>query len=208
MSKINLRDRISSIPNLPGIYFFKNKNNKIIYIGKSKSIRKRVQSYFSSKKKDVKTSVLVGNVTDIDWLVVRSETEALLAESNLIKKHRPKYNVFLKDDKTYPYIKITNEPYPRIEIIRMKDLKKDDNIYFGPYTDIRYLREVLKTIHRIFPLRTCSFYIDDKSIKNKKHSLCLDYHIKRCEGPCEGLVATNKYDAILTAVVVFPTPPF
>ena len=125
MSKINLRDRISSIPNLPGIYFFKNKNNKIIYIGKSKSIRKRVQSYFSSKKKDVKTSVLVGNVTDIDWLVVRSETEALLAESNLIKKHRPKYNVFLKDDKTYPYIKITNEPYPRIEIIRMKDLKKD-----------------------------------------------------------------------------------
>ena len=109
----------------------------------------------------MKTSVLVGNITDIDWLVVRSETEALLAESNLIKEHRPKYNVFLKDDKTYPYIKITNEPYPRIEIIRMKDLKKDDNVYFGPYTDIRYLREVLKTIHIIFPLLTCSFYIDD-----------------------------------------------
>ena len=205
MPKTNLRDKVSSIPNLPGIYFFKNEDDEIIYIGKSKFIRKRVQSYFSFKgqKKDAKTSILVANVTDIDWLVVRSEAEALLAESNLIKEHRPKYNVFLKDDKTYPYIKITNEFYPRIEIIRMKDLKKDENIYFGPYTDTYSLREVLKAIHRIFPLRTCSFYIDSKSIKDKKHSLCLDYHIKRCDGPCEGLVKQSEYAKMINEIKLF-----
>ena len=121
-----LKGSISSVPTSPGIYFFKNKKDKTIYIGKAKSLRTRVRSYFSSTdKKDAKTQVMVRHIADIDWLVVRSETEALLTEANLIKEHKPRYNVFLKDDKTFPYIKITNESYPRIEIMRMKNLKKD-----------------------------------------------------------------------------------
>jgi len=199
-----LKDRVSSVPVSPGIYFFKNKKDQTIYIGKAKSLRKRVQSYFTStNKKDAKTQVMVRHIVDIDWMVVRSETEALLTEANLIKEHKPRYNVFLKDDKTFPYIKITNERYPRIEIMRMKNLKKDRHTYFGPYTDTYYLREVLRSIHKIFPLRTCSFDIDDESIKKKKHSVCLDYHIKRCEGPCEGLVSYKQYGDMIDSIKMF-----
>ena len=148
----NLKSKVSSIPTSPGIYFFKNNKDKIIYIGKAKSLRNRVRSYFSGiDKKDAKTQVMVRHIVDIDWMVVRSETEALLTEANLIKEHKPRYNVFLKDDKTFPYIRITNEDYPQIEIMRMKNLKKDKHSYFGPYTDAYYLREVLKSIHKIFP---------------------------------------------------------
>ena len=148
----HIKGKLSSIPTSPGIYFYKDKRNQIIYIGKAKSLRNRVRSYFTSThKKDAKTQVLVRNIVDIDYLVVRSETEALLTESNLIKQHRPRYNVFLKDDKTFPYIRITNEDYPKIEIIRMKNLQQDEHTYFGPYTDIRYLRKVMKSIHKIFP---------------------------------------------------------
>mgnify|MGYP001170249444 FL=1 len=147
-----IKDLLSSIPTSPGIYFFKNKKDQIIYIGKAKSLRNRVRSYFTSiNKKDAKTQVLVRHIADIDYLIVRSETEALLTEANLIKQHRPRYNVFLKDDKTFPYIRITAEDYPQIEIIRMKNLKRDEHTYFGPYTDIHYLREVIKSIHKIFP---------------------------------------------------------
>lgn len=200
----SLKDKISSVPTSPGIYFFKNKKEQIIYIGKAKSLRKRVRSYFSgTDRKDAKTQVMVRHITDIDWLVVRSETEALLSEANLIKEHKPRYNVFLKDDKTFPYIKITNESYPRIEIMRMKNLQKDKHIYFGPYTDTYYLREVLSSIHKIFPLRTCSFDINDQSIKDKKHSVCLDYHIKRCEGPCEGLVPQKNYSQMIDKIKLF-----
>ena len=148
----HIKGKLSSIPTSPGIYFYKDKRNQIIYIGKAKSLRNRVRSYFTSThKKDAKTQVLVRNIVDIDYLVVRSETEALLTESNLIKQHRPRYNVFLKDDKTFPYIRITNEDYPKIEIIRMKNLQQDEHTYFGAYTDIRYLRKVMKSIHKIFP---------------------------------------------------------
>jgi len=148
----NLKSKISLVPTSPGIYFFRNNKNEIIYIGKAKSLRNRVRSYFSGiNKKDAKTQVLVRKIKDVDWLVVRSEAEALLAEANLIKEHKPRYNVFLKDDKTFPYIRITNEDYPKIEIMRMKNLKKDIHTYFGPYTDTRYLRRVLKSIYQIFP---------------------------------------------------------
>ncbi len=200
----SIKDKIPSVPTSPGIYFFKNKKEHIIYIGKAKSLRNRVRSYFSgTDKKDAKTQVMVRHITDIDWLVVRSETEALLTEANLIKEHKPRYNVFLKDDKTFPYIKITNESYPRIEIMRMKNLKKDRHTYFGPYTDTYYLREVLSSIHKIFPLRTCSFDINEQSIKGNKHSVCLDYHIKRCEGPCEGLVSEKNYAQMIAKIKLF-----
>tara|TARA_Y100000768_G_scaffold341241_1_gene285603 strand:- start:4814 stop:6565 length:1752 start_codon:yes stop_codon:yes gene_type:complete len=145
-------DIIGEMPTKPGIYFFKDAKSQIIYIGKAKSIRKRVRSYFTSTHlKDPKTKVLVKNISKIDYLVVRSETEALLTEANLIKQHKPRYNVYLKDDKTFPYIKITNDDYPKIEIIRSKNLQRDKHIYFGPYSDAKYLRKVMKLINRIFP---------------------------------------------------------
>ena len=153
-----MQDLIREIPKKPGIYFFKNKANQIIYIGKAKSIQNRVRSYFSSiHRKDPKTQVLIKNIAHIDYLVVRSEGEALLTEANLIKQHKPRYNVYLKDDKTFPYIRITNEDYPKIEIIRIKNLQKDEHDYYGPYTDVKYLRKIIKSINRIFPETNESF---------------------------------------------------
>ena len=153
-----MQDLIREIPKKPGIYFFKNKANQIIYIGKAKSIQNRVRSYFSSiHRKDPKTQVLIKNIVHIDYLVVRSEGEALLTEANLIKQHKPRYNVYLKDDKTFPYIRITNEDYPKIEIIRIKNLQKDEHDYYGPYTDVKYLRKIIKSINRIFPETNESF---------------------------------------------------
>jgi len=146
-------DKLLKAPKNPGVYFFKNKNNQIIYIGKAKVLKNRIRSYFSKKGKhsSPKVNIMSNHIVDVDWIVVRDEKEALLTEANMIKEHRPKYNVLLKDDKTFPYIRITNEAYPKIEIMRMKNLKKDKHSYFGPYTDTYYLREVLKSIHKIFP---------------------------------------------------------
>ena len=134
---MSLKQKLGQIPKSPGVYFFRDKKGDIIYIGKAKILRNRVRSYFNKPdKKDTKTQVMVRNVVDFEWLVVRSEVEALLTEANLIKEHKPRYNVFLKDDKTFPYIRITNEPYPRVEIIRQKNLSKDDHNYFGPCQEL------------------------------------------------------------------------
>ena len=201
---MNWKQKLSKIPKSPGVYIFHDKNGKIIYIGKAKVLQNRVRSYFN--KIDItnsKTKVMVKNIVNIDWIVLDSEVEALLTEANLIKEHKPRYNVFLKDDKTFPYIRITNEPYPRVEIIRQKNLTKDDHNYFGPYTDAGYLREILRVIHKIFPVRTCTYFIDTKFIKEKKISVCLDYHIKRCEGPCEGLVSSIEYNEMITQIKHF-----
>ena len=146
---------------------------------------------------------MVKHIAKVEWLVVRDEIEALLTEANLIKEHQPRYNILLKDDKTFPYICITNEPYPRVEIVRAKNLTKDKNTYFGPYTDARYLRNLLRLLHKIFPLRTCNYFIDDKSIKTKKVSVCLDYHINKCEGPCEGLVSQSYYNKMINQIKLF-----
>ena len=201
---MNLKQKLSKIPKSPGVYIFHDKNGKIIYIGKAKVLQNRVRSYFNKiDVTDSKTKVMVKNIVDIDWMVLDSEVEALLTEANLIKEHKPRYNVFLKDDKTFPYIRITNELYPRVEIIRQKNLTKDDHNYFGPYTDAGYLREILRVIHKIFPLRTCTYFIDTKFIKEKKISVCLDYHIKRCEGPCEGLVSSKEYNEMITQIKRF-----
>jgi len=128
---MDIQQKLSQIPKSPGVYFFRDGKGEIIYIGKAKVLKNRVRSYFNSPKgKDPKTLVMVKNIADLEWLVMRSEVEALLTEANLIKEHKPRYNVFLKDDKTFPYIRITNEPYPRVEIIRQKNLTKDDNNYF------------------------------------------------------------------------------
>ncbi len=200
---MDLKQKVKNIPKKPGVYFFKNKIDKIIYIGKAKILRNRVASYFNKSNVDFKSKVMISKAFDVDYLVVNDEVEAMITEANMIKEYKPKYNVFLKDDKSFPYIVITNEPFPKVEIIRKKNLHKDGNIYFGPYTDVNYLREVVKVLHRIFPIRTCSYYIDKKSIKDKKVQLCLDYHIKKCEGPCEGLVSEKKYSKMISLVQDF-----
>jgi len=200
---MSLKNQVKSIPNNPGVYFFKNKDDDIIYIGKAKNLKNRVRSYFNKNNQDTKTGVMVSNARNIEYLVVNDEVEAIITEANMIKQYKPRYNVFLKDDKTFPYIIISNEPYPRVEIIRKKNLHKDGNIYFGPYTDVSYLREVVKVLHRVFPIRTCSYFIDKHSIKDKKVQVCLDYHIKKCQGPCEGLVPNKEYRDMIESVVQF-----
>ena len=194
--------QLKSIPTLPGVYQFKNKDNKIIYIGKAKNLKNRVRSYFQNQKnKSSKTVSMMKNAYDLDWIVVENEVKALLTEANLIKKYRPKYNVLMKDDKSYPYIRITNEPFPQVLLTRK--IKKDGSKYYGPFTDSRRLRSILKVMHKVFPIRSCSYFFDDKIIKEKKISLCLDYHIKRCEGPCEGLVSEKKYNKMISHVISF-----
>ena len=184
-----LKNKLSSIPTNPGVYFFKNKKDKIIYIGKAKSLKKRVSSYFNKKKYDIKTSVMVKHIHDIDFLIVKNEAEALITESNLIKINKPRYNVYLKDDKTYPYIRITNEDYPKVEIIRFKHFNKDNHLYFGPYTKIRELRNIIKLLYKVFPIKTCN---------SKKRESCF------C-GFCmsQDIITEENYGSIIGQVIDF-----
>ncbi len=201
MTIIN-QDKVKQVPTKPGVYFFKNETGEIIYIGKAKHLRNRVRSYFqNSKHQSAKNISMIKRIVDIEWIVVRTEVEALLTEANLIKKHQPHYNINLRDDKSFPYIRITKEPYPRVFITR--EIIRDGSKYFGPYTDVRHLRRSLKAVHRIFPVRSCDFFIDDKSIEDKKVSLCLDYHIKKCQGPCEGMVNEKDYNDMIKQVIEF-----
>ena len=195
-------EQLKNLPTLPGVYKFKNKDEKIIYIGKAKNLKNRIRSYFqNSKTQSSKTISMMKNADSFEWIIVKNEVEALLTEANLIKKHRPKYNILMKDDKTYPYIQITKEPYP--QVILTRKIKKDGSKYFGPYTDSRRLRTILKVIHKVFPIRSCSYFINDKIIEQKKISICLDYHIKRCQGPCEGLVSEKEYNEMIMHVISF-----
>jgi excinuclease ABC subunit C len=194
--------QLKSLPALPGVYQFKNKIDKIIYIGKAKNLRNRVRSYFQNQKhQSSKTITMIKNAHNLDWIVVENEVEALLTEANLIKEYRPKYNVLMKDDKSYPYIQITNEPFPQVLLTRK--VNKDNSKYYGPFTDSHRLRKILKVLHKVFPIRSCSYYLDDGIIIEKKVALCLDYHIKRCEGPCEGLVSEKEYGEMINHVASF-----
>jgi len=198
----DLIEKIKNIPTKPGVYRFKNNLGEIIYIGKAKSLRTRVRSYFQKNKYQTpKNQSMMKRITDLDWIVVSNEVEALLTEANLVKKHKPHYNINLKDDKSFPYIRITKEPYPRIFITR--DIVKDGSRYFGPYTDVYLLRRSLKAVHRIFPVRSCDYYLDQQVIRTGKVALCLDYHIKKCEGPCQNLVSKKVYSEMIKRVVKF-----
>ena len=196
------KNKIQQVPTQPGVYFFKNKDRKIIYIGKAKHLRNRVRSYFQqSKHQSAKNITMIKRIVDVEWLVVRSEVEALLTEANLIKQHQPHYNVSLKDDKSFPYIRITKEPYPRVFITR--NIIRDGSKYFGPYTDVLHLRRSLKAVHKIFPVRSCDYMINDASIVAGNVNLCLDYHIKKCQGPCEGIVSELDYNEMIKQVIQF-----
>ena len=198
----NLQEKLKQIPTHPGVYQFFNSDGKIIYIGKAKNLRNRVRSYFQSKKHQMaKTISLVRNIENLEWIVVRNEVEALMTEANLIKAHRPRYNIDLKDDKTYPFIRITNEPYPQVLLTRK--IVNDGSKYYGPFTDVGRLRMTLKALHKVFPIRSCSYYLNDKVVVEKKVKLCLDYHIKKCEGPCEGLVSQDHYQEMVNRIEDF-----
>ncbi|MCW8850149.1 MAG: GIY-YIG nuclease family protein, partial [Melioribacteraceae bacterium] len=158
----HLKSKIKAVPALPGIYQFLNKEGKIIYIGKAKNLRSRVQSYFRSKLDSVKTQALVKKISDFDIIATENEIEALVLENNLIKKHKPRYNVNLKDDKTYPYIRVTKEPYP--QVFPTRDIIQDGSKYFGPYTDVRSMKSSIRMINKIFKIRSCTYFIDQEVI--------------------------------------------
>lgn len=189
---IELEQKVATLPQLPGVYLFKDGEGTILYVGKAKNLRQRVRQYFdSSRHHDAKTIALLRRASDIDCIVTDTEVEALLLENNLIKQYKPRYNILLKDDKTYPYIRITAEEYPRI--FSTRKVVRDGSMYFGPYTDVQYMHFLLNTIRSLFPLRSCHLPLTDEAIAQNKFKLCLDYHIGKCEGPCVGLVSREHY---------------
>jgi len=187
-----IKEKLSRIPQTPGVYLLKKSGGKIIYVGKAKKLRNRLHSHFrAGKDSDLKHRRLMSQVEDFEYILTDTEIEALILEANLIKEHKPRYNVNLKDDKTYPYIRITSEPYPRVFITRR--IIKDGSIYLGPYTDVGSLRKLISAAQRIFPIRTCTRVINSETILNKKHKVCLNFQIGRCFGPCEGRISQKEY---------------
>ncbi len=195
---MDLKTKLQNLPTKPGVYLMKDIRGKIIYVGKAKSLRNRVRSYFQDSPSFApKTSTMVSKVSDIDILVTDSEMEALILEANLIKEHRPRYNVNLRDDKRYPYLKVTDEPFPRVLVVRR--VKKDKAKYFGPFTNVKAMRHTLKILRRVFAIRSCNWTLPS----TRKVRLCLDYHIKRCPGPCQGKVSVEEYGETIKNVLLF-----
>ena len=187
----HIEELLKIFPQKPGVYQYYDKANKLLYIGKAKNLKKRVASYFNKKQEHGKTRVLVSKIQDIKYIVVGSEMDALLLENNLIKKHQPKYNVALKDGKTYPWICIKNEPFPRI--FQTRNVIKDGSSYYGPYVSVRLVKTLLDFFHQLYPLRNCSLNLIDKNIRSAKFKVCLEYHIGNCLGPCENKQSDKEY---------------
>ena len=187
----DIQEQLKLLPEEPGVYLMKNKNDKIIYVGKAVSLKNRVRQYFqSSKNHSSKVKSMVSNIASFEYIITDSELEALILECNLIKQYRPKYNVLLRDDKTYPYIKVTvNEDFPRI--MKVRRVLKDKAKYFGPYTNVEAVNDTLDVIRNIYPIRTCNIDID-RAIKNKMRP-CLNYHIHQCDAPCQGYISKEEY---------------
>ncbi|MBT8298422.1 MAG: excinuclease ABC subunit UvrC [Maribacter sp.] len=198
MPQLSLKIQISALPNSPGVYQFYDADDKILYVGKAKNIKKRVSSYFNKNHEYGKTRILVKKIRSIKHIVVTTESDALLLENNLIKKYRPRYNVLLKDDKSYPWICIKNERFPRI--FPTRKLIKDGSEYFGPYTSMYTVKTLLELIRNIYPLRTCNYDLSKEKIEAGKYKLCLEYHLGNCLGPCEGLQSSEDYDKQVTEI--------
>lgn len=190
-------DVLSVLPEKPGVYLYIDKDGEIIYVGKAKNLKKRVSSYFM-KKLIGKTRILVGKVTDIKHIIVDSESDALLLENNLIKKHQPRYNVLLKDDKNFPWICIKNEPFSRI--FSTRNVINDGSRYYGPYTSMLMVKTILDLIRQIYPLRNCKYKLTEKNIQQEKFKLCLEYHLGNCKGPCEGLQTEDDYNKAIANI--------
>src|SRR5690606_18583780 len=186
-----MKQLISTISKKPGVYQFFDKNGKIIYVGKAKNLKNRVSSYFNKIHENGKTAVLVRQIADIKTIIVETEIEALLLENNLIKKYQPKYNVMLKDDKTYPWICIKNERFPRV--FSTRNIVKDGSEYFGPYASVRMMNTILELIRKLYPLRTCNYNLSQENIDNDKFKVCLEFHIGNCKAPCVGKQTEDDY---------------
>ena len=201
IAKAGLDKKVAALPSSPGVYQFKNPSGKVIYVGKAKNLRSRVRSYFgNSGQLYGKTRILVNHIADVEVIITSSEVEALILENNLIKKLKPRYNINLKDDKTYPYLVITNEPFPRIFLTRQ--VRHDGSTYFGPYTEVRQLRSLLELISSIFQVRSCKLKLTEENIRHKKFTVCLDYHIHKCKGPCEGLQSEEDYNRMIAEIIL------
>lgn len=193
-----LKQKIKTLPTSPGVYQYSDKEGRIIYIGKAKNLKKRVASYFTKSHENTKTRLLVKRIEDIRYLVVDTELDALLLENNLIKKYQPKYNIQLKDDKTYPWICVKKEPFPRVFTTRR--VIKDGSAYYGPYADKRILATLMALIREVYPLRTCHLNLSPKAIAEKKYKVCLEYHIGNCKGPCVGEQQEEAYRQYLDEI--------
>lgn len=187
-----------TIPTQPGVYKYFDNTGTIIYVGKAKNLRKRVSSYFNKNITNYKTHELVKRIAKIEFTIVDSESDAFILENSLIKEFQPRYNISLKDDKSYPYIVIKNEPFPRVYLTRQP--VNDGSEYLGPYTSVFKVRELLEFIRRTIPLRTCTLNLTPKNIERKKFKVCLEYHIGNCKGPCEGLQSQEEYEANIRQV--------
>ena len=186
-----LRGIVLNLPSSPGIYQYLNKEGVIIYVGKAKNLKRRVYSYFSKEHQSAKTRVLVSKIADIRYIVVNTEEDALLLENNLIKKYKPRYNVLLKDDKSYPSICVSNEYFPRV--FKTRQIIRNGSTYYGPYSHIPSMQAVLDLIKKLYPLRTCHLALTPENIRQGKFNVCLEYHIKNCKGPCTGMQSHDEY---------------
>lgn len=195
---MTLREKLNQLPCQPGVYIFKGDKGRILYIGKAKVLKNRLRSYFQSAPAHPRLQALIRRVADFETVVTDTEVEALILEANLIRLHHPRYNVNLKDDKRYPFLKVTaDEAYPRLMVVRRR--KQDGGRYFGPYTNVKAMRATLRTLRKIFPIRTCSHPLPSP----RSVSLCLDYHIKRCLGPCQNRVSQEDYRRMIDGVCLF-----
>ncbi|WP_282787390.1 excinuclease ABC subunit UvrC [Flavobacterium croceum] len=194
----SLELQIQTLPDNPGVYQYYDKEGKILYVGKAKNLKKRVSSYFNKHHDNAKTNVLVRKIVEIKHIVVATEADALLLENNLIKKLQPRYNVLLKDDKSYPWICIKKEPFPRVFSTRR--MVKDGSEYFGPYTNFKVVHTILDLIKELYPLRTCNLDLKPSNINSGKFKVCLEYHIGNCKGPCEGYETQENYEKHVIAI--------
>ncbi len=198
MSKSPLEIQIKTLPNSPGVYQYFDKNDTLIYVGKAKNLKKRVSSYFTKTHDNGKTRVLVKKIANIKHIVVETETDALLLENNLIKKNQPRYNVMLKDDKSYPWICIKKERFPRV--FQTRRLIKDGSEYFGPYTSVKTVHTLLDLIKGLYALRTCNYHLSQEKISAGKYKVCLEYHLGNCKGACEGFETADEYNEKIKAI--------
>ena len=193
MSELDVREKVKLLPHSPGVYQFFDADGKILYVGKAKDLRHRVSSYFAKNHTDGKTNLLVRKIVDLRVIHVPTEFEALLLENSLIKEHQPRYNILLRDDKSFPFIRIRNERMPRVEAIRNPE--EDGSEYYGPYASVRTMKTVLGLVHKLYKLRTCNYDLSQRNIEKGKYKRCLEYHIGNCKAPCEGLQSEAEYTA-------------
>ena len=194
----SLEIQLKTLPDSPGVYQYYDKQDNILYVGKAKNLKKRVGSYFTKSHENAKTRILVQKIVSIKHIVVTTETDALLLENNLIKKYQPRYNIMLKDDKTYPWICIKKERFPRIFMTRR--VIKDGSEYYGPYTNVRTVKVLLDLIRELYPLRTCKYDLSREKIAEKKYKVCLEYHLGNCSGPCEDFQEEDSYNDTIKAI--------